>query len=96
MLPKNRPPIHPGEILSEEFLRPMNITQTALAKHLNWAHAKVNELIRGKRGVTPAVALSLSDALGTTPDLWMNLQNHFDLWHAQQNHEKKSKIAKAG
>lgn len=94
MRPKNRPPSHPGEILSEEFLKPMGITQTRLAQHLSWSHAKVNELVRGKRGVTPAVALSLSDAFGTTPNLWMNLQNQLDLWHAQQTHEKKRSLAK--
>ena len=94
MLPKNRPPTHPGEILSEEFLKPRGITQTKLAQHLSWSHAKVNEFVRGKRGVTPAVALSLSDVFGTTPNLWMNLQNQFDLWHAQQTHEKKRSLGR--
>lgn len=95
MLPQNRPPSHPGEILSEEFLKPMGITQTRLAEHLKCSHAKVNELVRGKRGITPAVALSLADVFGTTPNLWMNLQNQFDLWHAQRTHEKKQVLAKA-
>jgi len=96
MLPKHRSPTHPGEMLEEEFLKPMGVTQTALANHLGWSHAKVNELIRGKRGVTPAVALALSDALGTSAELWMNLQSGFDLWHATQEHKRKPKLSKAG
>jgi antitoxin HigA-1 len=96
MLPKHRSPTHPGEMLEEEFLKPMGVTQTALANHLGWSHAKVNELVRGKRGVTPAVALALSDALGTSPELWMNLQTQYELWHAVQDHKKKPKLAKAG
>ena len=96
MLPKHRSPTHPGELLEEEFLKPMGVTQTALANHLGWSHAKVNELVRGKRGVTPAVALAFADALGTSAELWMNLQSQYDLWHALQDHKKKSKLAKAG
>ena len=95
MLPKHRSPTHPGEMLEEEFLKPMGITQTALANHLGWSHAKVNELIRGKRGITPAVALALSDSLGTSPELWMNLQSQYALWHAIQEHKKKPKLARA-
>lgn len=95
MLPKHRSPTHPGEILEEEFLKPLGITQTALANHFGWSHAKVNELVRGKRGVTPAIALALSDALGTSAELWMNLQTQCDLWRAIQDHKKKPKIAKS-
>ena len=96
MLPKHRSPTHPGEMLEEEFLKPMGITQTALANHLGWSHAKVNELIHGKRGVTPAVALALSDALGTSAELWMGLQSNYELWQATQDHKKKPRLAKAG
>ncbi|MBI1860461.1 MAG: HigA family addiction module antidote protein [Deltaproteobacteria bacterium] len=96
MLPKHRAPIHPGEILDEEFLKPMRVTQTKLAAHLSWPHAKVNELIHGKRGVTPAVALALSDALGTSAELWMNLQTNYDLWQAMQEHKKRPKLAQTG
>ncbi len=96
MLPKHRSPTHPGEMLEEEFLKPMGVTQTALANHLGWSHAKVNELIRGKRGVTPAVALALSDALGTSAELWMNLQTNYELWQAIQDHKKKPKLSKTG
>jgi addiction module HigA family antidote len=95
MLPKYRAPNHPGEILKEEFLEPMGITQTFFAAHLGWTHAKVNEIINGKRGITSEVALSLADAFGTSPDLWLNLQKNYDLWHAQKRHEKRKRIKKA-
>ena len=75
--PKN--PFHPGEILLEEFLEPAGATQAALAEKLGWTKARLNELIKGKRGITAAAALDLSDALGTSPKLWMNLQATFDL-----------------
>lgn len=72
-------PFHPGEILLEEFLEPAGLTQTAFAKQVGWTRAKLNELIKGKRGITAASALDLADALGTSPNLWMNLQVTFDL-----------------
>jgi len=88
MKPQNRAPTHPGEMLQLEFLDPLSITQTELANHLKWTHAKVNELIRGKRGITPESALCLADALGTSPELWLNLQRDFDLWEAEREHKK--------
>ena len=75
--PKN--PFHPGEILLEEFLQPKGMTQAAFARQLNWTKARLNELIRGKRGITAESALDLADALGTSPKLWMNLQATYDL-----------------
>ena len=96
MLPKNRPPSHPGEILLEDFLKPMNLTQSALAQHLNWPFARVNEIVKSRRGVTPESALAFADSFGTTPEFWLNLQLNFDLWHASQAHDKYKKISKAG
>ena len=75
--PKN--PFHPGEILLEEFLEPKEVTQAAFAKKLGWTKSRLNELIKGKRGITAAAALDLADALGTSPKLWMNLQATYDL-----------------
>lgn len=75
--PKN--PFHPGEILLEEFLEPEGVTQAALAEKIGWTKTRLNELIKGKRGITAAAALDLADALGTSPKLWMNLQATFDL-----------------
>ena len=79
MLPKNRTPTHPGEILLEEFLKPLGVTQVAFAAHIGVSVQRVNELIRGKRGVTPETAWLLSQALGTTPQFWVNLQSNHDL-----------------
>ncbi len=95
MLPKHRVPTHPGEILQEEYLKPLALTQTALAKHLSWTHAKVNELVTGKRGITSEIALSLADAFGTSAQLWLNLQCNYDLWWAQKKHKKKINLFKA-
>lgn len=72
-------PFHPGEILLKEFLQPAGITQTAMARQLGWTTTRLNELIKGKRGVTAAAALDLADVLGTSPKLWMNLQTTYDL-----------------
>ena len=79
MLPKNRVPTHPGEILLEEFLRPLGLTQVAFAEHIEVPVQRVNEIVRGKRGVTPDTAWLLSQALGTTPEFWLNLQAAHDL-----------------
>jgi addiction module HigA family antidote len=75
--PKN--PFHPGEILLEEFLEPGGVSQAALAEKIGWTKTRLNELIKGKRGITAAAALDLADALGTSPKLWMNLQATYDL-----------------
>lgn len=92
-LPTHRPPIHPGEILLEEYLKPLGITQRDFAKHLGWTATKLNELIREKRGVTPAIALDLSEALGTHPSIWMNMQAAYDLWYALRDKSRPQKRA---
>ena len=79
MLPKNRIPTHPGEVLLEEFLKPLGVSQVALAEHLDVPVQRINELVRGKRGVTPETAWLLSGALGTSPEFWINLQTNYDL-----------------
>ncbi len=79
MLPENRIPTHPGEVLLEEFLIPLDVTQVALARHLGIPVQRVNEIVRGKRGITPDTAWLLSQAFGTTPEFWMNLQMQHDL-----------------
>ena len=71
-------PFHPGEMLLEEFLDPMGMSQAAFASRIGWTRARLNEFIRGKRGVIAAAALDLADALGTSPKLWMNLQATYD------------------
>ena len=79
MLPENRIPTHPGEILLEEFLVPMNVSQVAFAAHIGVPTQRVNEIVRGKRGVTPETAWLLAEALGTSPEFWLNLQTNYDL-----------------
>ena len=79
MLPENRTTTHPGEVLKEEFLQPLGVTQLAFAQHIGVPSQRVNEIVRGKRGVTPETAWLFSQALGTTPQFWMNLQDAYDL-----------------
>ena len=84
-LPKNRPPVHPGEILREEFLEPLGLTQRDLADRIDVSYQRVNELVNGKRGVTADTALRLARAFGTSPDVWINLQVRVDLWEAEHS-----------
>ena len=79
MIPENRIPTHPGEILLEEFLKPLDLTQVALARHLDIPVQRVNEIVRGKRGITPDTAWLFSQAFNTTPQFWLNLQMQYDL-----------------
>jgi addiction module HigA family antidote len=79
MLPQNRIPTHPGEILSEEFLKPLDISQVALAAHLGIPVQRVNEIVRGKRGITPDTAWKLAQAFENSPGFWLNLQANHDL-----------------
>ncbi len=81
-------PFHPGQILLEEFLVPSDISQAAFARKVGWTKARLNELIKGKRGVTAEAALDLADALGTSARLWMNLQVTFDLAAAERKREE--------
>ena len=83
MIQRHRVPTHPGEVLQEEFLSPLGVTQVALAAHLGVPVQRINELVRGKRGVTPDTAWLLSQALNTTPEFWLNLQAAHDLARAK-------------
>jgi antitoxin HigA-1 len=73
------PPIHPGEILLEEFLEPMEVSQYRLAKDISVPARRINEIVHGKRGITADTALRLARYFGTTDRFWMNLQTHYDL-----------------
>ncbi|WP_341273578.1 HigA family addiction module antitoxin [Legionella longbeachae] len=92
MLSTNRSPTLPGEMLLERFIKPMNLTQKAFASHLGWTYAKLNEIVHGKRGITPDTALDLADALNMEPEFWLNLQRDWELWHAKQKHKIIAKI----
>ena len=95
MLPRKRIPTHPGEILSEEFLKPLGVTQVALAGHLRVPVQRINELVRGKRGVTPETAWLLAGAFGTTPEFWLALQTNHDLVRSRPTHTIQP-LAEAG
>jgi antitoxin HigA-1 len=83
MIPRNRPPSHPGEILLHEFLVPKDLSQVALSQKLRLPIQRINTLVKGKRGMTAETAILLSRELGTSPEFWMNLQTAWDLYHAR-------------
>ena len=95
MIPENRIPTHPGVILSQEFLVPLGITQVAFAAHLGVPVQRINELINGKRGVTPDTAWLLASALNTTPEFWINMQAAYDLARSRPS-EPVQKLAAVG
>ena len=82
--PSNRPPTHPGEILLEEFLDPMGLTQRELAGAIRVPYQRVNEIVNGRRGITPSTALRLAKFIATSSDFWMNLQLRWDLYHTKR------------
>ena len=90
-VPTHREPTHPGEMLLEEFLKPMDISQRNLADGIRVPYQRVNELVNGRRGVTPATALRLAKFFGNSPGFWMNLQLRWDLYHAQRSEAKTLK-----
>ena len=80
---------HPGVILWEEYLKPMEITQTRLARDIDISYQRVNELINGKRGITPDTALRLSHYLGTSAEYWLNWQALYDLQQTEKEHKEE-------
>ena len=80
-IPTNGPPTHPGEMLLEEFLKPLGMSETELAEKIGVSYPRINELVRGKRGVTPDTALRLERLLGMEAQFWLNLQLAWDLYH---------------
>ena len=87
-LPTHRPPTHPGEMLREEFLIPMNLTQKELADSIQVPYQRINEIVSGRRGVTPSTALRLAKYFGMSADFWLNLQIKFDLYLAQKKEQE--------
>jgi len=79
-----RKPTHPGEILKEEFLKPLGISQMRLTEDLDTTFRTVNEIINEKRGISPEMAIKLSRYFSTSPELWLNLQNQYDLYKAKE------------
>ena len=83
-VPTHREPTHPGEMLLEEFLKPMGLTQRELSEAVHVPYQRINEVVNGRRGVTPSTALRLAKFFGVSPDFWMNLQLRWDLYHAHR------------
>ena len=81
-IPTHREPTHPGEMLFEEFLEPLALTQRELADGIHVPYQRINELVNRRRGVSPSTALRLSKFLGTSADFWLHLQQRWDLYHA--------------
>ena len=90
-IPTKRAPTHPGEMLLEEFLSPMGITQRDLADAIHVPYQRVNELVNQKRGVTPSTALRLARFFNVSADFWLNLQVRWDLYKAQQTEGEELK-----
>ena len=93
-IPTHRAPTHPGEVLLEEFMKPMGLSQRDLADSIHVPYQRINEIINGRRGVTPSTALRLSKFFGVSPDFWMNLQLRWDLYFAQQSEADDLKTIK--
>ncbi len=83
-IPTHRSPTHPGEMLLEEFLTPMGLTQRELADAIHVPYQRINEIINGRRGITPSTALRLAKFFGMSADFWINLQLRWDLYQVQQ------------
>lgn len=86
-IPKHRPPSHPGEILRQDFLEPMGLTQTQLSDAIHVPFQRINELINEKRGITPSTALRLSKFFGNSSQFWLNLQNNWELYYIFQEEQ---------
>jgi antitoxin HigA-1 len=84
-VPENRAPTHPGEMLLEEFIKPLGISQTELAEWIGVSFPRLNELIHAKRGMTPDTALRLEQVFGMAAQAWLNLQTAWDLYHAKHS-----------
>lgn len=86
-IPTDREPTHPGEMLIEEFLTPMGLTQRELADGIHVPYQRVNEIVNGRRGITPSTALRLAKYFGNSEGFWMNLQLRWDLYQAKRSEE---------
>jgi antitoxin HigA-1 len=95
MLTTKRKPVSVGEILIEEFMRPMGLTQAALAEAMGVARKHVNELCNGRRSVTAPTALILARVFGNSPEFWLNVQRRSDLWEAMHSPRERERIKRA-
>jgi antitoxin HigA-1 len=91
-IPTERSPTPPGEMLLEEFLKPLGMTQAELADRIRVSYVRLNEIVNGRRGITPSTALRLAKALGTTPQFWLNGQLALDLYQACHDEEELQQL----
>lgn len=91
-IPSHRPPTHPGEMLLEEFLKPMGITQKELSNSIHVPYQRINEVINQKRGITPGTALRLAKYFGVSEDFWLNIQLRWDLFKARKKEVAELKM----
>jgi addiction module HigA family antidote len=85
---KNPKPMHPGQVLAEVYMKELDLNQSTLAAKIGCAHRKINEIVNGKRGVSADFAIDLERTLGTSAEMWMNMQASHDLWVARQKRRK--------
>ena len=93
-IPKFREPTHPGEMLMQEFLIPMSITQRDLSKAIHVPYQRINEIVNGRRGITPSTALRLAKFFNMSEDFWMNIQLRWDLYRAKHSEENELRTIK--
>ncbi|MEW5767400.1 MAG: HigA family addiction module antitoxin [bacterium] len=93
-IPTNRAPTHPGEMLLEEFLNPMRLTQRQMANAIHVPYQQINDIVNQRRGMTPRIALRLARFFGTSADFWMNVQLRWDLYVAQRAETEELKAIK--
>jgi len=96
MLPTNRPPTHPGEMLLKEFLEPLGVSQVEAAERMNIPFQRLNAIVKGRRGVSADTALLLEALTGWDAQIWLTLQGKWDLWHAMKARGKKPKVRPLG
>jgi addiction module HigA family antidote len=85
---KNPKPMHPGQVLAEVYMKEMGLNQSTLAAKVGCAHRKINEIVNGKRGISADFAIDLERTLGTSAEMWINMQASYDLWVARQKRKK--------
>lgn len=90
MLKRNLSPSHPGEILREMFIKERNLTITEVAKGIGIARANLSAIVNERAGISPELAVKLSEAFGNTAQFWINLQKNYELWHAERKVDRKS------
>ena len=95
-IPTHREPTHPGEMLLEEFLKPMEISQKELAVAIKLPFQRVNEIVHGRRGISPSTSLRLAKFFGTSPDFWLNLQQKYELYYTQKKESEVLEEIKPG